>query len=408
MSSPASDPQAGPMEGVKVVELAYWVAGPAAAEVLAEWGADVIKIEPPGVGDPCRILKDMVASDLPFNPIFEMDNRSKRLVVLDLRSEEGLKVGLELLDQADVFVSNLRMDALERLGLGPDTLMGRNERLIYAHVSGFGLEGEDRGRPAYDVGAYWSRGGMADILSEGRGEPLQQRGAFGDHPTGMNAAGGISAALFQRERTGKGQLVTTSLLRTAVWQLAWDYSMMTRLGMTPGYGSRDVQIPQVNCYKCSDGKWFWLLGLEPDRHWKPLLQAIGRLDWVDEPRFATFAARTENQAEIIKECEKVFATKTRDEWTAIFDSIPDMWWAPINNLDDALADPQLHAAGCFTEVPDSGTTTLFPNTPIDFDGQSPKPRWMAGELGSHTDEVLAELGRSADQIAALRKSGAVS
>ena len=166
---------AGVMDGVRVVDLGVWIAGPAAAGILAEWGADVVKIESPGLGDPCRLFKRILGADLPFNPVFEMDNRSKRDIVVDLGSEEGRKITLELIDRADVVISNMRMSALQRMGLDPDTLLARNPRLIYGAVSGYGFEGSDKDRAAYDVGAFWSRAGVGGMLAYADGQPPHQR-----------------------------------------------------------------------------------------------------------------------------------------------------------------------------------------------------------------------------------------
>ena len=397
----------GPLEGIKVVEMGVWIAGPAAGQVLGDCGADVVKIEPPGTGDPCRLLLGMLGVDVPINPVFEMSNRNKRGVVINTKTQEGLAVALDLIDQADVFISNMRMPALEKMGFDPESLMARNERLIYGHGSGYGLAGADVGKAAYDVGAYWSRSGVADIVGGG-GEPLAQRGAFGDFPSGMNLAGGIAAALFARERTGQGQLVSTSLMRTAVYQLAWDYAILTRLGIPPAYAIREKLSPTVNCYQAGDGRWFWLLGLEGDRHWDATCRVTGRPDLAEDTRYATHQGRMQDVSLLVDEFSKVFATKTRDEWAEIFKGEPLLWWCPVNTLEEALGDPQLHAANCFTDVPDSGTTTMFPNTPIDFGGERVEQRQMAPEPGQHTDEVLAELGRSPEQIAALRKSGVVA
>src|SRR5262245_4981308 len=194
----------GPMQGVRVVELGFWVAGPSAAGILADWGADVVKLEPPD-GDPFRALfLAMVGQAMPINPPFELDNRGKRSIALDLTRPEGRQLAYKLIDGADVFVSNFRPEILERFGLDYPSLSRRNPRLVYASVTGYGLEGPDRDRPAYDVGAFWSRAGIATALTTPGGDPPMQRGAMGDHTTGMTAAGGIAAALFSREKTGQG------------------------------------------------------------------------------------------------------------------------------------------------------------------------------------------------------------
>jgi crotonobetainyl-CoA:carnitine CoA-transferase CaiB-like acyl-CoA transferase len=197
---------AGPMDGVRIVELGVWVAGPAAGGILADWGADVVKIEPPA-GDPARTFQRMLGGDMPNNPVFELDNRSKRSVVLDLSTPEGREVALELIDGADVFLTNIRLSALKRIGLDHETLLARNRRLVYAIITGYGLDGPDADRAAYDIAAFWARSGIAHLLTPPGANPPFQRGGMGDHSVGLGCAGAISAALFAREKTGEGQLV---------------------------------------------------------------------------------------------------------------------------------------------------------------------------------------------------------
>ena len=212
----------GPLAGVRVVELGVWIAGPAAGGILADWGADVIKIEPPGIGDPARLFQRMLGGDLPFNPPFEMDNRNKRSIGLDLTKPEGRALGLELIDRADVFLTNVRPAGLARLGFDPASLLARNPRLVYGEITGYGREGPDADKAAYDIAGFWARSGIAHMLTQPGAHPPFQRGGMGDHGTGLAAAGAISAALFQRERSGQGQLVSTSLLRQGIYTLSFD------------------------------------------------------------------------------------------------------------------------------------------------------------------------------------------
>jgi crotonobetainyl-CoA:carnitine CoA-transferase CaiB-like acyl-CoA transferase len=393
------------MEGVRVVEIGVWVAGPAAGGVLADWGADVVKIEPPGMGDPARSFSSMFG-DFPFNPIFENDNRSKRSIVLDLQKPEAREIALELIDGADVFVSNVRPAALTRLGLDHQTLLARNPRLVYGAITGYGFEGPDAERAAYDIAGYWSRSGVASLLTTPGNHPPFQRGGMGDHTAGQSLAGGISAALFHRERSGKGQLVMTSLLRQGLYTISFDLSVAVRFGVNMGVADRKTMgNPCVNNYCDKDGKWFWIVGLEGDRHWPPLARAVGHPEWIDDPRFGSMADRAQHAGEIIQELDAVFATRTRAEWGEIFDAEQDLWWAPVQDVNEVMADPQVHAAGGFVDVPDEGTTTKLPATPVDFGGTPWTPRAMAPGHGQHTDEVLKEIGRSAEQIAALREMG---
>ncbi len=399
----------GPMHGVRVVELGVWIAGPAAGGILADWGADVVKIEPPGIGDPARTFSSMLGGDLPFNPIFEMDNRSKRGIVIDLSEAEGLELALELLGEADVFVTNVRTAGLERLGLGPAALLERNPRLIYAAITGYGSEGPEKDRAAFDIAAFWSRSGVGHMLAPAGGQPPFQRGGMGDHGAGLSAAAAISAALYHREKTGKGQLVSTSLVRQGIYTLSFDLSMVVRLGIPLAVADRKTMInPAMNCYHDSEGRWFWLVGLEAKRHWPPLCRAVGHPEWILDARFADPKERIANVGELIGMLDEIFATRTREEWGKVFDSIDDMWWAPVQSLDEVVQDPQIRAAGAWIEVPDGPTTSTLPATPVDFEGTPWAPRAMAPEPGQHTDEILAELGRSADAIQSLRSRGVVA
>ncbi len=399
---------AGPMDGVRVVELGVWVAGPAAGGILADWGADVVKIEPPGVGDPARTFSSMLGGDLPINPIFEMDNRSKRSIVIDLSLDEGRELALELIDRADVFVTNVRMSALVRLGLDHETLTARCPRLVYASISGYGLTGPDADRAAYDIAGFWARSGIAASLTSPGQHPPFQRGGMGDHNAGLAAAAAVSAALFSREKSGRGQLVSTSLLREGLYTLSFDLSLGVRLGVPLQVADRKTMgNPCINNYADKDGRWFWIVGLEAERHWPPLARAVGHPEWIDDPRFVTPAARAENAAELIRLLDEIFASRTRREWGEIFDAEEDLWWAPVQTIDEVLADPQVLAAGGLVEVPDGEGTTLLPATPVDFGETQWAPRCMAPSLGEHSAEVLAELGRSEQDVAGLRERGIV-
>ena len=399
---------AGPMDGVRVVELGVWVAGPAAGLVLADWGADVVKIEPPGIGDPARTFARMLGGDLPFNPPFEMDNRGKRSIGIDLSTEAGRALARELVAGADVFLTNVRRGALARAGLDPDTLLAAHPRLVYGLLSGYGTEGPDGDKPAYDIAAFWARSGIAGALTREGQIPPFQRGGMGDHGAGMTLAGAISAALFQRERSGKGQLVSTSLLRHGIYTISFDLAIALRFGVAVGAADRATMVnPTVNVYRDRDGRWFWLVGLEGERHWPPLARVVGHPEWIDDARFATVADRAKNAATLIAQIDEIFATKSREEWAEVFDAEEDLWWAPVQSLDEVIADPQVHAAGGIVDVPDGATTTPFPATPVDFAGTPWSPGPMAPEHGQHTDEVLRELGRDDTGIAALREKGAV-
>jgi crotonobetainyl-CoA:carnitine CoA-transferase CaiB-like acyl-CoA transferase len=381
----------GPLEGIRVVELGVWVAGPAAGGILADWGADVIKIEPP-TGDPARMFNKMLGGDMESSPPFELDNRSKRSVVLDLQTEDGLATALELISTADVFLTNIRVDALERIGLGPDALMARDERLVYALVTGFGLEGPDKDRAAYDIAAFWARSGIASLLTVPGSNPPFQRGGMGDHTAGMTGAAMICGALVGRSVNGKGQLVTTSLLRTGAYTVSFDINVYLMWGHQIGIGTREAMgNPAMNNYTTGDGRKFWIVGLEGERHWPPLARAVGHPEWLEGHEYSTPLGRFEHARELIATLDEIFLTKTLDEWAEVFATEPDFFWAPLNTIEDLVADPQFHAAGGLVDVPDGSSTTTMVATPVDFHGTPWAPRSIAPTLGQHTEEVLAEL-----------------
>ena len=382
---------AGPIDGVKVVELGVWVAGPAAGGILADWGADVIKIEPPQ-GDPARTFSKMFGSEMDVNPAFEMDNRSKRSVVLDLRTDTGRTAALDLVDHADVFLTNVRPAALQRLGLDYETVSVRNPRLVYGLLTGYGITGPDADKAAYDVAAYWARSGIASLLSRPGDPPPFQRSGMGDHPAGMNLAAGICAALYAREKTDVGQLVTTSLYRTGAYTVSCDLNMFLLTGQPIAIGQRDsMRNPLMNNYTAGDGRRFWIVGLETERHWPAFCRVVGRPEWQDDERYRSPGSRGQNAVQMIADLDGIFATKSLDAWAEIFGSEPEFFWAPINTLEDVVSDEQFHAGGGIVNVPDGDGTLPMIATPVDFDRTPWAPRSVAPELGEHTDEVLAEL-----------------
>jgi crotonobetainyl-CoA:carnitine CoA-transferase CaiB-like acyl-CoA transferase len=395
----------GPLEGIKVVEMGFWVAGPSTAAILADWGASIIKIEPPE-GDPFRGLFGFMGGDS-GNPAFELDNRGKRSIALNLTTAEGLAIARRLLGEADVFVSNVRPGSLERLGLDYATLSAANPRIVYCQVTGYGPDTPDRDRAAYDVGAFWARAGVAAVLRAGDNPLPQQRGGMGDHMTGLGAAGAISAALFHRERTGEGQRVAISLLRLGAYMLGWDLNtvLRTKMPIQP-YDRFHAPNPLINCYQAGDGRWFWLLLLQGDRHWPDLLKAIGREELKDDERFSNIIARAMNARVLAETLDGVFAEKPLVEWSEAFDRA-DVWWAPVQTLDELAQDPAAEANGVFVEVEGPDGAVRMVASPVDFYGTPWKATTGAPELGQHTEEVLLELGYEWEQISALKEQGAI-
>jgi crotonobetainyl-CoA:carnitine CoA-transferase CaiB-like acyl-CoA transferase len=397
----------GPLDGVKVVEFALWVAGPSAGAILADWGAEVVKIEPPQ-GDPFRgWTASMAGATLATNPPFELDNRGKRSVALNLENDQGRGIARQLIDGADVLVTNMRPRVLDQYGLTYENLSEPNPRLVYCQITGYGFEGPDRDRAAYDIGAFWARAGVAAGLTPEGHEIPHQRGGMGDHMAGSGAAGAVSAALLARERTGRGQMVHVSLLRMGAYMMGWDLSLALRLNapIAP-YDRVHAVNPLLTCYRSGDGLWFWLLLLQADRHWPDLCRAIDRQDLLNDERFADITKRRAHPLEMVKELDATFATRSLEEWGKAFDK-NNVWWAPVFNVFDVVSDPVAQRAGVLVDVdgPDGPTKVIA--TPADFLGTPQAPGGTAPELGQHTEEVLLELGYDWDQIAALKEGGAI-
>jgi len=397
----------GPLEGTRVVEMGFWVAGPSAAAILCDWGADVIKIEPPS-GDPFRgLFASVVGMAIPINPPFELDNRGKRSIALNLETAEGRAIGRALVDGADVFVSNVRPKVLDAFGLSYEELRKTNPGLIYCQVTGYGPDTPDRNRPSYDIGAFWARAGVAASLTPAGAALPQQRGGMGDHVAGATAAGAICAALLARSRTGQGQRVAVSLIRAGVYMAGWDLSLALRLGIPiEPYDRYHAVNPIIDCYQAGDGRWFWLLLLQADRHWPDLCRAIEREDLLEDPRFSDIAVRGLNAPALVEELDMVFATRSLEEWAAAFDR-ENVWWAPVNSINEVVEDPVAHEAGAFVEVPGPEGPIRMVATPADFYGTPWEPQGQAPELGQHTEEVLLELGYDWERIVALKERSAI-
>lgn len=398
----------GPLAGIKVVELGIWVAGPATAGVLGDWGADVIKIEPLS-GDPARSFQRLLGRKMTGNPVFELDNRNKRSIAVDISTVQGRDIVYDMVEDADVFVTNVRSEGLERAGLDHDTMRSRWPRLVYGLITGYGLEGPDANRPGFDIAAFWARSGVAHLLTPEGGDLPFLRGGMGDHSTGVTFAGAVCAALVHRERSGQGQLVSTSLLRQGVYTIGFDLNMVLAWGRhQPITRREDVLSPSVNNYRTADDKRFWVVGIDGDRHWPPLARVVGHPEWIEDPRFASAVDRARNHEQLTTLLDEVFALKTLAQWSEIFDTEPDMFWAPVQSPDDILNDPQLAHAGGFLDVPDGEATMKMINSPADFHGTPGRPRSTAPELGEHTRDILREIGRSESDIETLLSAGIVA
>jgi crotonobetainyl-CoA:carnitine CoA-transferase CaiB-like acyl-CoA transferase len=394
----------GAFDGVRVVELAQWVFVPVAGALLADWGADVVRIEKLE-GDPYRGLATQgIGTDSGgVNLSVALANRGKRSVALDVQSPDGRAVMHDLLGSADVFLTNLRPGALARLDLDAESLRARYPRLVYARGHGFGVRGPDADRPGYDASAFWARGGMAHILTPpDRQYPISQRGAMGDRNGAMALAFGVSAALLKRERTGQGSVVDVSLLGTAMWTLSSDLlAALQGQPVGPAQGRGPSPNPLVGMYRTRDGRHVQLVFLQADRYWADLCRLLGREELIDDPRFVDLAARGANSAALVEILDAEFAHRTLAEWKDLLAGL-DAPWAPVQAVPELIDDPQVVANGYVGEVSiEGGPTYRLPAVPVQFDEQPP-PMRRAPEHGEHTESILLELGYDWDRIEELK------
>jgi crotonobetainyl-CoA:carnitine CoA-transferase CaiB-like acyl-CoA transferase len=396
-------------EGIRVVELAQWVFVPVAGALLADWGADVIRVERLE-GDPYRGLATQgIGTDSGgVNLSMALANRGKRSIALDLRHPRGLDVLHELLASADVLLTSLRPGALDRLGLGAEAVRERHPHLVYARGHGYGVRGPDADQPGYDASAFWARGGVGQILTPpDRDYPISQRGAMGDRNGAMALAFGISAALLKRGRTGTGSVVDVSLLGIAMWMLSSDLlSALNGVEVPRSSGRGALVNPLTGTYRTKDGRHIQLMFLQGDRYWADFCRTVGRAELADDARFADLAARRQNAAACVAELDAIFAERTLDEWKTVLAEL-DAPWSPIQKVEELVDDPQVLANSYYGDVTtDDGSTYRLPSVPVQFDGRPP-PLRRAPEHGEHTESVLIELGYDWDGIGELADAGVI-
>ena len=398
------------LEGIRVIEVAQFVFVPSASAILADWGAEVIKIEHPETGDPQRglISSGVVAGAGDINHFIEQPNRGKRSLGLDTSTPEGLELLMRLVETADVFLTNLLPDSRRRMGVDVEAIRARNPKIIYARGHGYGTKGEMANRGGFDLAAYWARGGIGDAYSAGGGcYPPVQRPAFGDVYGGLAIAAGIAGALLKRERTGEPSVVDVSLLGAAVWQLGPD---VVGAGVTgqdiPKFQLEQMPNPVASIYQTRDGRFVAFVLLQADRFWADFCARLGRDDLVDDERFANAAVRFANRTDCIAELRKTFESQDLGYWERAFSGF-DGVWDVMRTAHEVHADPQALANGYLPRTTDAkGNEFALAASPVQFE-ETPLTLRRAPGHGEDTDALLTELGLSDDEIIDLKVKAVV-
>jgi formyl-CoA transferase len=392
--------------GLKVVDFASFIAGPSAAVILSDFGADVIKVEPPN-GDLWRIGHKIPPQPAAKDPYpFHLANRNKRGITLDLKSPSAQQVLERLVKWADVFIVNTPHPARKKLKLEYDDVAQWNPRLIYADVTGFGEKGPDSELPGFDITSYWARSGLLSMTRDAGAPPTWPVAGSGDNATAVGLYSAVVTALYRRERTGKGSYVTTSLLAEGVWSAS--VSIQAALCEAKFFAPHDRKNPAnaaLNVYRASDGTWFVLI-VTPDKL-APVAKAIGRPDLLTDQRFSDPAKLVENMSALAEILDDVFGSKPMAHWREVFDGV-HVTFGVVRGPEEVINDPQLRANDIVVPLEGAGgklTSTI--SSPINVHGVAKVPAKRAPALGEHNEVVLKELGFSTSEIDDLHESGAV-
>ncbi|WP_048556710.1 CaiB/BaiF CoA transferase family protein [Nostocoides japonicum] len=394
---------------LKVIDCGSYIAAPAATTIMADLGADVVKIEPPGPGDPYRDLPR-----LPGNPVCEhdyawlLDAHSKRGLALNLSSAEGQRVLHQLVENADVFVTNYPLRVRDKLHIDYATLSAMNERLIYGSFTGYGETGPEAAKPGFDATSYWARSGMMDLVRDSPAAvPARAVVGQGDHPSAMTLYAGIVTALYLRERTGRGTQVSSSLLANGVWANSYMATAALCGAEFIPRPPRGQLFNALSChYQCADEKWLLLTILNEDRHWPVLVRCLEQEDLLTDERFGSKPDRLRNARDLIAILDEAFGRHDRAHWARVLGE-NGIVFDIVAESADLPDDAQLRAGGLVAHFPDDDRVATIA-APFRLDGVDPLPPRLPPAVGEHTDEVLAELGYDAAAIAALRAGGAVS
>ena len=400
---------AAPLDGIKVLEVANWLAAPAAAALMADMGADVVKVEPP-TGDIFRgfVLRSIGYDfDFPHNYAFEVDNRGKRSIVVDLDKPGGPELVRTLAADCDVFLTNLVQRRRVRYGLTFAEVKAANPQVIYASFSGYGAHGPDEDRPGFDFAAFWARSGIMSAIGEPDSPPAMCRGGQGDHTTALNILAAVLAALRMRDKTGEGQHVEVTLQGTGMYTIAGDFSAALTSKKSPARISRKTPVnPIWNTYRTSDDRWILTVMPVPfPGYWPKFCQIIERPEWADDERWNVLAKLRANTPMLVEWIDEIIAQKPYAHWAKLFDE-HGLIWAPVATMSDMIADPQVREMGWITEL-DHPTAGKFEtlNTPFRLYNTDTGARGPAPDIGQHTFEILSAAGVSEAEMGKLAEAG---
>ena len=404
MQSEANKRQSGPLAGMRVLELAQIMAGPTCGMMLADMGADVIKVEKIPGGDDSRLYREPRVNGV--SAPFMILNRNKRGIAINLKQEQGRQVLLRMVEQADVLIENYRLGTMEKLGLGYDSLKQINPGLIYCSISGYGRSGPWADKGGFDLIAQGMSGLMSFTGEPGR-PPVKTGNSVADINAGILAVVGITAAYAHKQRTGQGQMVDTSLLEAGLQQTYWQSAVYFADGSSVGpTGSAHLLTAPYQAFQCKDG---WLnIGGANQANWERIAEVLGHPEWKDDPRYATNSARMENLASLVQAMNAVLVTRSKAEWMAEFDAL-GVPVGPVLSMGEALEHEQAQARGMVVQLqhPQAGPTRAL-GCPVHFSATPTSVTRHAPMLGEHTRELLGEYGYCAEEIDALLASGAVA
>ena len=400
------------LDGIKVVELATFIAGPATSVVLADFGADVIKIEPPSRPDPFRGVhtrgSDAPKSDYPYAYI--VDNRNKKGLALDIKVPEGREVFERLIAQADVFVTNMPVPTRGRLDIGYEDIRALNPRIVYASITAYGETGPEADRPGFDTTALWARTGLMDLVKPAPDSPpARSLPGMGDHPTAMSLFAAVMTGLFRRERTGEGSHVSTSLMANGVW---WNglltQAMLCGADVTPRPPRESAGNPVHNLYQTRDGRWIHIVFNTNLHRWPELAALLGRPELGDDPRFSSQDARIANSLALIPILEGAFAERDYEDWVGLLEE-NRFTFGDVRKIEQIRTDRQMVEGRVLRPMSDPAAGAEYVvDSPIWVEGTTKADPTMPPELGEHTEEVLRSLGYDDAALSKMRDAGAIS